>query len=696
MTMKSSVLERFLTQQGYTCSTRDDGFVTVLLARDDERWLGHGPDDASALHDAVHQMFPSAAARLLLARMLDAQAASDETAPAEVPTRVDDAWTGADEQAAASPLAAAEQPHEEGGEEGGEKGEEGQEGQAPEPPEATPPPQGELQRELEVPAEVKPAEVKPAVAAVADDSEQEHQLQPPRRVPDLLALEADATTAPLEGDEGNMPLPAEETEGLPPGLPHAPPRTRRPPPMRAEDALDAISSLNKEIAALLPEVAWMAPPLVRLQLTAWLASARGLQEAAMHERSVEEAVRQLAGRLGTVTKRWWPGNVSALQLHTTPAGVNQNLALGLAGRLAWDQVAEAIEVRLDGADDGWADDRALEPRPNAVEQTFGRIVSNLVALLGPLDVEPSRLSLGHVEDPATRKMLQEWARRLRWMRGVAPSGEQWAQAMGHLRWVAQQAPATRRYLDAALDPEKAPREGTWAKALGEDPEKRRRQRRVRSVLTATPGPSASAAAVAAWLTEALALGADLTNRQVVGLVPEHRGVIAGLAPEDLGDVGRTVRSRLRKLQKVLQAGESPVPAPAIDDDVDEDNGLGDIADPVGDLVTAVRARVDGKRAVFVSNRADPALKEKLEAKLGLVIEWCEGEPRRMQSMAKQVQAGSYDLVILATGFSGHTADAVLGKAAAGAGVPFVRAYKGRPLATLRALARDLGIRHEGE
>ena len=282
------------------------------------------------------------------------------------------------------------------------------------------------------------------------------------------------------------------------------------------------------------------------------------------------------------------------------------------------------------------------------------------------------------------------------MRGVAPSGEQWAQAMGHLRWVAQHGASTRRYLDVALDPDRSPREGTWAKALGEDPEKRRRQRRVRKVMSATPTPSAPVAEVAAWLADALSLGADLTNRQVVGLLPDHRAVIAGLAPEDLGDVERTVRSRLRKLQRVLQKGESPTPAPEIDEDIDADNGLADEADPVGDLITAVRAQVNGKRTVFVSNRADPALKGKLEAKLGLVIEWCEGEPRRMQSVAKQIQAGSYDLVILATGFAGHTADAVLGKAAAGAGVPFVRAFKGRPLATLRAIARDLGIRNEGQ
>lgn len=118
------------------------------------------------------------------------------------------------------------------------------------------------------------------------------------------------------------------------------------------------------------------------------------------------------------------------------------------------------------------------------------------------------------------------------------------------------------------------------------------------------------------------------------------------------------------------------------------------ADPVDDLIELVKAHVDGKSAVFVSNRADPDLKNRLEQRLGLAIESCDGTPRRMQAVAKQIQAERYALVILATGFVGHGADAVLGKAASRAKVPFVRAYKGRLLATVRAIARDLGLRSE--
>ncbi len=108
----------------------------------------------------------------------------------------------------------------------------------------------------------------------------------------------------------------------------------------------------------------------------------------------------------------------------------------------------------------------------------------------------------------------------------------------------------------------------------------------------------------------------------------------------------------------------------------------------------MRARVAGQSAVFVSNRTDNDLKSRLEKRLGLSIDWCDGSPRKLQAVSKQILGGSYQLVILATGFAGHDADGLLGKAAGRAGVPFVRAYKGRPLATLRAIARDLGIRNE--
>jgi hypothetical protein len=465
--------------------------------------------------------------------------------------------------------------------------------------------------------------------------------------------------------------------------------------MTVADALSALSSLTQTINALLPEVAWMAPEQVRLQLTSWIAQARSLQAATLHADKVVREVRALAGLLGGVSKRWWPGNVSALQLHTQPRQAAMKFGLKLSGPPTWDAVAECIEVILEDEEDGWADGGCLEPRPLGVDDAFYRLICDLEALLGPLRDKANDAVLDRMGDPAAGKALVEWAMRLRWMRGVAPSGDRWATAMGRLRWAAQRSPEARRHLAVWLDPSTVPREGSWAKALGEDPEKRVRERQLREVLRAAPGAGASPQRVTTWLAEALLIGRDLSTRQLAGLLSEHTELVLGLGHADLGEVERRVRTRLPKLQALMQEPEPAAPPPPVLPEPGPEGPDDPVVDPVSELITAVRARVAGQSAVFVSNRKDPALKTKLEEKLGLTIDWCDGSRRRVQSVAKQIDQGTYDLVILATGFSGHVTDVLLGKAASRAGVPFVRAYKGRSLATLRALARDLGIRQEG-
>lgn len=107
---------------------------------------------------------------------------------------------------------------------------------------------------------------------------------------------------------------------------------------------------------------------------------------------------------------------------------------------------------------------------------------------------------------------------------------------------------------------------------------------------------------------------------------------------------------------------------------------------VGELVRRVQLAVRGKAALFVSNRDDPQLERALETELGLELDWCVLNPRRMQAAAQRVRCGRYSLVIVATGFVSHSVDRVLGKAAKSAGVPFVRARRGRLQATAYAIS----------
>ena len=58
---------------------------------------------------------------------------------------------------------------------------------------------------------------------------------------------------------------------------------------------------------------------------------------------------------------------------------------------------------------------------------------------------------------------------------------------------------------------------------------------------------------------------------------------------------------------------------------------------------------------------------------------------------ERIQRGTYDRVLCATGFSDHSVDALLHRAARGAGVPYCRVGSGRPRTCVRALASHLGL-----
>lgn len=124
------------------------------------------------------------------------------------------------------------------------------------------------------------------------------------------------------------------------------------------------------------------------------------------------------------------------------------------------------------------------------------------------------------------------------------------------------------------------------------------------------------------------------------------------------------------------------------------NGAAERADGIAEEAEAVPeevlVRTRGKRALFVSNRTDNTLQDRLDTLLCLdSLEWAEATPRRIDAAVEAIAAGTYDLVVGATGFLNHTDDGRLARACRGAGVPYIRADRGRAGAVLRAIARDL-------
>ena len=117
-----------------------------------------------------------------------------------------------------------------------------------------------------------------------------------------------------------------------------------------------------------------------------------------------------------------------------------------------------------------------------------------------------------------------------------------------------------------------------------------------------------------------------------------------------------------------------------------------MADTEGILWSAVRERIAGQRVVVVTNRKDKALKRELEDALGVKIKWVVAEgPRKVGSLVKSIKSGSVDVVLACTGWIKHKVDGTIAPEARKAGTLYVRVDKGRPLAVLMALARELGV-----
>jgi hypothetical protein len=99
---------------------------------------------------------------------------------------------------------------------------------------------------------------------------------------------------------------------------------------------------------------------------------------------------------------------------------------------------------------------------------------------------------------------------------------------------------------------------------------------------------------------------------------------------------------------------------------------------------------------FVTNRADPDLEDLLRSTFQFAeIDWCEGTPRRLETIVERIKSGAFDYVLAATGFQAHRVDGKLYGTCKRAGIPYVRVNKGRPVACAVALSRELGLSDNG-
>ncbi|MBA3548236.1 MAG: hypothetical protein H0T76_17275, partial [Nannocystis sp.] len=479
------------------------------------------------------------------------------------------------------------------------------------------------------------------------------------------------------------------------------------PPAAVAEARDTLDDILKEIADARPDFALMAPRHQKVHMLGWICRARGLDEQFAGEHKVTILVRRVAHELTNISKIMWPGSVQALQMSARPDCVVGELGLkSLQMPRTWNDASEFVQQHRDRAlvgdvpldDYGWADDlrRTVPEDPRALLREAQQAVE---ALGGPvqeppprhLTVAPEELSTDNIEQ------LAKHVQHLRAIRIATLQPELWGCIMGRMRWLGGRLGDRAHNLKKWLDPEfRPPVDNSRATAAQHD-QQRQRQQAVRSEREALLAePVTAAADLGAWLVKAF----DAYNTPDVAVLAEPlRAAVLALEDDALPEADRRIRRRLRDLKNHLRhtdgpgariEGEDLGPAEA-DDGASKPELTSDEDEPDDSLSALVRSHVEGKSALFVSNRDDPDLKARLEDRLGLDITWCDGNPRKVQAQCESISRRSYDLVLIATGFQAHTIDGILARAARAGGVPYVRVFKGRPLACVRALARSLGL-----
>lgn len=639
------VVRQLLADAGYRLGFRDGGIWECLATRGAERWLGRGLNADEAIADCVGQMLPSGLAQHLLALSFALKHDVATEAPRET-----------------APSSPVESPAKERSIE----------------------PTSQL-AELVDPGPL-PAHLKPNLAPTA------------RTEP--AAAEAVPTEVRPPAPEPPATQPRLKTSAAPP-----------PPPLptrRSDEDIAELEVLDERLRALLPELAGFSRELQRLGFIAFIARARHIATRSGDAR-VEQLVRRIAGRLGELAQQFWPGSVRALQIRATPLQAGDDMGLPHGGKLHdWAEAAEAaeriIEERREALERerldewGWADADRCSPSPNDPEARLEQVRGAMEKFFGRLE-QPSSSDADRELQTAAEKHVPElmrWARELRWLRPHVEDRVRWGQAMGRLRWAVTRLPREARLaLDLALDEMHRPTK-PWATELGEDPvAKLKKKTRKELLQKRLEGERASPEFIADWLSKAFELGDAFTTSEVAERIPDWFDAVLAL-PEDAPDKDRKFRRRLKLLQdEILRIRGGAEIAIATDGETESpeaealDPDEGDLA--FRRLLSRVREKVEGKSALFVSNRADPLLKEKLERELGLELEWAEIDPRRIQARIESVKQGSFEMVLSATGFQGHSIDATLGRATTACGLPYVRVNRGRLITCVRALARQFGL-----
>jgi len=471
-----------------------------------------------------------------------------------------------------------------------------------------------------------------------------------------------------------------------------------------EEALKRLAEILEEIEDEADDVMVMTTLNQRFNVAHWMFQARVLEEEHPRDEEVTETVHQVALCLTGLCKLAWPGSVRALQLWARPSHALEGLAHPPVAPQTWAAASFVMEHELERLAErpahdeyGWRDRAELLPEPADPSAVLDEAVEKMENVLGPLAGSPDEKKDKLKEEEVLEQLedLVLAAHLLRWVRRCCPDRKRWGLAMGTLRWTAKEYRPATEPLQEVIDDDYRP-SSSWAELLGRDPKVNEQNRLRREIKRHPPEKTWPEEDLLDWLQRAFRVFA---NPQIAKMAASVQDAILNLTNEDFADADRTTRTRLRKLQAIFRVGEdvSDVRLPT-DEELANGNGTEPsqpkpVADPATVLLGKVRPLVQGKRMLFVSNRDDEELRARLEEDLGCKVTLKNGSStRQMGVIVDGVTPERYDFVVMATGFNRHHADTNLCRAAKAAGVPYLRVNKGRPLATVRALARLLNVK----
>lgn len=638
--MDSAAFRILLETSGYEIRFREQEWVECLISGDGEVWVGHGSDRDAAFAAALRLACPTAlSARLLCSALRGDEPALDRVALSRWPP-----W----EVGAAPPRLTAKLPS--------------------------------VLIKASAPPPARHIEPPPVVVVAPEQ----------QRTPGQIAVIV-SRPPPPRSPSGNFAVSAVTDQ-------------RSAQENRtvgdADEALEELDILMDRIRDSREELGLCAPDRQRLAMLAWICLARAHTDSFPDDLRIRDRVSAISRQLTEIGKTFWPGSVTALQLHMQPRDLPRHLLGGVA--TTWRRAADLAEQALRNREHederrgydhyGWADAKQTQPHSPRAAEMLGELVAAVEALSGLLDLQAAPVDTSVRPDGA---IFQRWVRQLRWLRGADVEPDRWARLAGRFRWWAFRREPALHPAARELEPGYVPAY-PWAHLLGEDPEKRRHERELRATLAAPPTINSKEDA-GTWLTKALVFS-DTHHGNIVKLIEASKDIVLQLLPEDLPDSDRRLRRRLSRLQDDLrESGEvsvSPLPAAAPAEGSEEEpaasEGNGKVSLPP-QLIDRVRPVTEGKRSVFVSHRRDPDLQAELQEAFGFKSLDCRiAEARRMQQLGEAIAEDKYDLVLGATGFQSHTLDTVLARACRNAGVQYIRVNDGRPLVCLRAVARDFG------